>query len=57
MGRIILPQIKPYYVATIIQTEGEVHTPVQHSAVENPGIDTYICPTNFEKRVKAILWR
>lgn len=57
MGRITLSQIKPYYVATIIQTEGEVHTPVQHSAVENPGIDTYICPTNFEKRVKAIFWR
>lgn len=57
MGRITLPQIKPYYVATIIQTEGEVHTPVEHSAVENPGIDTYVCPTNFEKCVKAIIRR
>ena len=60
MGRIILPVIKAYYIATVIKImqlwRRDRHMD-QWNRTENTNRLTIICPTVFDRDVKAIRQR
>lgn len=60
MGKITLPDVKPFYIATIIESrvfvEGKKHRSMEQN-VEPQNRPTQTCPTDFDKVARAIQWR